>query len=113
MKMKSLLVVALSAFLLSCVVGIKKMNNLSLGMTKEQVKANVGDSYLIRGAVVNNFNQSVEVWEYDVRKRHSVTKAERYWLYMVDGKLVQWGKAGDWATESTRLKDVQFSSGPQ
>ncbi len=113
MKLKSLLIVLLSALLFSCVVGIKKMNNLSLGMTKEQVKANVGDSYLIRGAVVNNYNQSVEVWEYDVRKRHSVTKGERYWLYMVDGKLMQWGKAGDWSTEATRLKDQQFASGQQ
>ncbi len=113
MKMNNLLWTGILIFLFSCAVGIKKMNNLSLGMSKEQVKTNVGDSYIIRGAVVNKYNQSVEVWEYEVRKRHSLTHAERYWLYMVDGKLVQWGKAGDWSTEAERIKDVQFSSGQQ
>jgi hypothetical protein len=96
-------------FCFSCAIGIKKMNNLSLGMTKEEVKSAVGDNFIIRGGVVNKFNQSVEVWEYEVRKRRSITDAERYWLYMVDGKLVQWGKAGsNWANEAVRLNDVQF-----
>ena len=113
MKRNTLLMTGLVSFLLSCAVGIKKMNNLSLGMSKEQVKANVGDSYIIRGAIVNKYNQSVEVWEYDVRKRHSITNAERYWLYMVDGKLVQWGRAGDWITEAERIKDIQFSPAQQ
>ena len=96
-------------FCISCAVGIKKMNRLSLGMTKEEVKSAVGNNFIIRGGVVNKFSQSVEVWEYDVRKRRSITDAERYWLYMVDGKLVQWGKAGsNWANEAVRLNDVQF-----
>lgn len=113
MSIKSLLIIVTLFSTLSCAVGIRRMNNLSLGMTKEQVKSSVGDNYIIRGAVVNKFNQSIEVWEYEVRKRRSVTDVEKYWLYMVDNKLVQWGRAGDWITESARLNDIQFPSGPQ
>ena len=111
MKTKSLLMTATLGLLFSCAVGIKRMNNLSLGMSKEQVQASVGDNYIIRGAIVNRYNQSVEVWEYDVRKRRSLTESERYWLYIVDGKLVQWSRAGNWATEAARINETQFPSG--
>lgn len=113
MKIKSLLLTGALGFLFSCAVGIKKMNNLSLGMSKEQVQSSVGDNYIIRGAIVNRYNQSVEVWEYDVRKRRSVTDSERYWLYIVDGKLVQWSKAGNWETEAARINETQFALGQQ
>ncbi|HUP11514.1 MAG TPA: hypothetical protein VM187_04865 [Niastella sp.] len=113
MKLKSLLSISVLVFLFSCAVGIKRMNNLSLGMTKEQIKTNVGDNYIIRGAVVNDYNQSVEVWEYEVRKRRSITTTEHYWLYLVDSKLVQWGRAGDWSTEAARIKTFQFPAAQQ
>jgi hypothetical protein len=113
-KTKLAFILFITLFCFSCAVGIKRMNNLSLGMTKEEVKSAVGDNFIIRGGVVNRFSQSVEVWEYDVRKRRSITDSERYWLYMVDGKLVQWGKAGsNWANEAVRLNDVQFPTSTQ
>ena len=113
MKIKALLIIGTLVFLLSCAVGIRKMNDLSLGMSKEQVQTAVGNNYIIRGAVVNKYNQSVEVWEYDVRKRRSLTESERYWLYMVDGKLVQWSRAGNWADEAARITNTQFTTGQQ
>lgn len=113
MNIKSVLMTVATVLLFSCAVGTKRMNNLSLGMSKDQVQAAVGRNYVIRGAIVNRYNQSVEVWEYDVRKRRSLTESERYWLYMVDGKLVQWSRAGNWVEEAERINNTQFQIGQQ
>jgi hypothetical protein len=30
-------------------------------------------------------------------------KEKPYWLYFADGRLVQWGEAGDWRREADRI----------
>ncbi len=34
-----------------------------------------------------------------------------YWLYFYDGKLVQWGQAGDWKKEADRIYEINFATG--
>jgi hypothetical protein len=34
-----------------------------------------------------------------------------YWLYFADGRLVQWGEAGDWRREADRIYDLRFNVG--
>jgi hypothetical protein len=31
-----------------------------------------------------------------------------FWLYFHDGKLVQWGQAGDWRKEADRIYEYRF-----
>jgi len=33
-----------------------------------------------------------------------------YWLYFVNGRLVQWGEAGDWRREVDRIYEVRFGT---
>jgi hypothetical protein len=86
----------------------KKLNNLSVGMTTEQVKKTVGTNYVLRGSIINKFDQKVEVWEYKLSQPGYVSLKNYYWLYIVDGKLSQWGQAGDWSREADRIYEIRF-----
>jgi hypothetical protein len=32
----------------------------------------------------------------------------KYWMYFYDGKLVQWGEAGDWQREADQIYEMRF-----
>lgn len=114
----------------------RNLSKISLDMTKEQVIEQMGQPTVVRGAIKNKFNQAVEVWEYKLSKAQAgkfwgnlgasvatfgiwapaaVVSHEaditNYWLYFYDGKLVQWGQAGDWKREADRIYEVNFATG--
>jgi hypothetical protein len=37
-------------------------------------------------------------------------KEKPYWLYFADGRLVQWGEAGDWRREADRIYEFRFGT---
>lgn len=66
-----------------------RLNCLELGMSKEEVKELLGKP-TPRGMMKNE-----ETWEY---KKMGMNSYDIYWIKFVDGKLVFWGKPGDYGT---------------
>ncbi|NNM43018.1 MAG: hypothetical protein HKM07_01575 [Chlamydiae bacterium] len=66
-----------------------------------------------RGSIINKFGQSIEVREYKTKDWLATSWQEyerTYWLYFCDGKLVQWGRAGDWAEAKRMIYDINFKT---
>lgn len=108
------------------------LNNISLMMTKKETVQQMKVKGIARGAMINKFGQSIEVMEYHINQGKSgkqlgielaftistlglgspilLSEGEisTYWLYFCDGKLVQWGKAGDWAEAQKTIYDINF-----
>lgn len=82
--------------------------NLELGMSKEQVIDTIGKPDIARGAIMNKYNQLIEVWEYDRLVSNWSWDKKRMWVYFSDGQLVQWGEAGDWRREADRIHEIRF-----
>lgn len=117
-----------------------ELKSLDLGMSKDQVVKVLGEPKAVRGAIINNYGQNVEVWEYHltVGKKTSTggkiaigiigtafvvgtaglglpflaPDMDDYWFYFVDGELSQWGKAGDWDVAKRQVLDIKFNSEP-
>lgn len=125
----------LAIFLCGCVASVPPSSGLKyvkLGMTKEQVAEKIGEPTVARGGLKNKFGQTVEVYEYRLALPSddsagqvvgksvatifsaglaaSAFKGERrdFWLYFHDGKLIQWGQAGDWRREADRIYEFRF-----
>ena len=116
---------------------LQRLSQISLGMTKGEVIQVIGSPYTVRGAVTNKYGQSVEVWEVvlsqpktgrQLTNEVAVTaltfgllspvlatpgKEVAYWLYFVNGRLAQWGEAGDWRREADRIYEIRFGSADQ
>lgn len=105
-----------------CMQPASKLKMLSLGQTKEDVIASIGDPRVVRGAIQNKYGQNIEVWEYrlllssdnafDTFMFGSASADKRdYWLYFVNDELVKWGQAGDWQKEAQNIYEIRFTSG--
>ena len=101
-------------------------------MKKSQVFERLGEPTVLRGSLQNKYGQIVEVAEYRLTLPSNDSagtvigktagtiitlgigavafKGEQrdYWLYFYDGKLVQWGQAGDWRREADRIYEFRF-----
>lgn len=94
---------------------VEKLSLIELRMSKEKVKTAIGDPNEVRGSIVNEDNDVVTVWQYnlyaaDASTRNFIagfltatiswwvplTSTDSYWLYFVENQLAQWGRAGDW-----------------
>lgn len=111
-----------------------RLQRVSLDMSKEEVRKCMGNPTVVRGSIRNKYGQNIEVWEYtltlpptsgETAAKAGITavtfgfalpfvllaqKDSRYWLYFFDGKLAQWGQAGDWAREADRIYEFRFGS---
>jgi len=88
-----------------------KLRNLNLQMTKTEVISAIGEPTAARGAITNKYGQVIEVWEYALYRTANdafLGLPTFYWLYFNDGKLVQWGEAGDWGREADRIYEMRF-----
>jgi hypothetical protein len=96
-----------------CGTTSKVLSRVSLDMTKPDVTDKIGEPDAVRGSIRNKYGQVVEVWEYRLYQYSGAIEGlspyyDLYWLYFVDGKLVQWGKAGDWQKEADRIYEMRF-----
>jgi len=116
-KLKLVLFVPLALLLLeACVTGrsSSELIKLRLDMTKGQVFAALGEPSAARGSIRNKYDQVIEVWEYQLRKpeedndMYMHNTKYPYWLYFCNGKLVQWGAAGDWRREADKIYEMRF-----
>lgn len=88
-----------------------KLMKLNLQMMKSEVISAIGEPTAARGSMTNKYDQVIEVWEYALYKTDDDAFFGRptfYWLYFHDGKLVQWGEAGDWKREADRIYEMRF-----
>ena len=110
MFMQSFLVLVVLSFVIGCATTGKLMK-LQLGMTKEEVVRVMGEPDAARGSMRNKYDQVIEVWEYLLFKTDEDAMYGRktpYWLYFYNGRLVQWGEAGDWQREADRIHEIRF-----
>jgi hypothetical protein len=113
-----------------------ELRQVSIGMTKSEIVAAMGEPTVARGGVRNRYGQVIEVWEYTlalpsqdtagqivgksvftfftlgIGAKEFTTEKKNYWLYFYDSKLVQWGEAGDWRTEPERIYEFNFNPEP-
>ncbi len=82
------------------------LHRLAIGNTKEEVNTSMGDPANVVGA--KQFESGiVEAWEYQ-RWRAQLGPdyvEEAYWIYFLDGKVVQWSKPGNFDLEAGRIYD--------
>lgn len=88
----------------------KNLDGISIHMSKQEVINRMHGQGVARGAIINKHGQTIEVREYKVSDLWLPTtwELETYWLYFCDGRLVQWGKAGDWAEAQKVIYDINF-----
>jgi hypothetical protein len=79
-------------------------------MTKDEVLSTMGKQTAVRASMTNKYGQVIEVWEYGLHKAaFGITGGTKYyWLYFYNGKLVQWGEAGDWQREADLIYETKF-----
>lgn len=131
--MRSTVIILLfSIFMAGCATDSSQMSEINLGMTKQEVRERLGSPTVARGALTNKYGQTVEVLEYKLAMPSDETvgsvvgksaftvltlgmgaamfqgQRRDFWLYFHDGKLVQWGQAGDWRKEADRIYEYRF-----
>jgi hypothetical protein len=128
----TVLILLFSVFMAGCATDSSQMSEISLGMTKQEVRDRLGSPTVARGALTNKYGQTVEVLEYTLAMPSDETvgtvvgksaftvltlgmgaamfqgQRRDFWLYFHDGKLVQWGQAGDWRKEADRIYEYRF-----
>lgn len=83
--------------LVACATPSKKINNLRLGMTPDEVRKQMAMGYTVRAAKVFADGQTQETWEFS--SGFSPTPKD-YWVFFENGKVVQWGEPGDFMGKS-------------
>ena len=119
MKVKSLLAGVSVAMLVGCASTSineqnKQLSKVELGMTKEQVLT-IMPRGVPRGAKLYP-NGSVSVLEYVAGNYspfdHHANQwtgmvNQTMWLYFYNGKLIQWGKPGDWPVNPDAIFEIR------
>ncbi len=98
------LMVIIAACFIGCSTPTKKIKNLTLGMTPEEVLEQMGDPYTIRAAKVFDDGHTTEIWEY--QPAFLSFNPKTFWIYFENQKVVQWGEPGDFAGKSGRTVPV-------
>ena len=88
----SLLAVLLVGSVVGCSSPGKKVKNVRLGMTPDEVLDAMGKPTTIRAAKVYEDGQTQQVWEYVQRL---ALDPRDVWIYFENDKAVQWGAPGD------------------
>ncbi len=103
-----------------CITTTKVLSRISLDMTKSEVIQKIKEPTSVRGSIKNKYGQIIEVWEYRLCSHATLGSRypsgvhaihyhyDLYWLYFVNNKLVQWGKAGDWRKEADEIYEIRF-----
>jgi len=97
----------------SCATTTKALYKLDIGDTKSEVISKIGEPTAVRGSIVNNYDQVIDVWEYRLYMYTAAIEGlspyyNLYWLYFSNGELAQWGQAGDWQNEADIIIEHRF-----
>jgi starvation-inducible outer membrane lipoprotein len=106
MNRKMLFLVILSIFILSgCVTSTRRLNSISLGMSKQEIIKELGQPAAFRGAFKDESGKNLEAYEYVLCKPSAdkiICWDTSYLLWFSDGKLTRWGEVNDWVTTADR-----------
>jgi hypothetical protein len=88
------------------------MSKISLGMTEEEVREVLGDPADVIGSRYYDEGHVIRVLQYleaefSYTSDHDRLKKD-YYLYFLDGKLVQWGRPGDWEKEADQIYELRI-----
>ncbi|MEJ2656096.1 MAG: hypothetical protein P8012_02740 [Desulfobacterales bacterium] len=88
MKPFRIIVILLSiAFLFGCAESFQRMNNLKIGMTKQEVVKTIGAPY------ITSASGNVEYLKY--RTYGGIFYSDEYYVRLLDGKVDAYGQKGD------------------
>ena len=102
LRVVAVLVCALG--LAACATPAKKVKNIRLGMSPDQVRTQMGEPYTVRAAKVFADGQTTEIWEYVTL--FSLLPKD-YWVCFENGKVVQWGEPGDFTGKPSTIATVE------
>lgn len=94
-----LLALLAAAAVTACASSAKRLNRLSLGMSKPQVLDTLGDPDTTKAG------DGVEVLEYQMSP--DSFRVEPYWVILKDGKVSKYGRAGDFNTSAGTVLTIQ------
>jgi hypothetical protein len=87
------------------------MSSISLGMTEEEVRKVLGSPADVIGSRYYKGDHVIKVLQYIEAKftldTHDVLM-KNFYLYFLDGKLVQWGRPGDWEKEADKIYEIRI-----
>ncbi|MBI4991434.1 hypothetical protein HZB96_05065 [Candidatus Gottesmanbacteria bacterium] len=89
--MKKLIYIFIMALLIAGCATAAKMNRLSVGMSKDEVIKVMGNPNSQKAS------EGVECLEYYL-SNSMMGDTGTYWVMMKDGKVIQYGRAGDFGT---------------
>lgn len=93
--------IIVAGIIAGCTTPAQKVRQLKLGMMSEEVIERIGEPYTIRAAKIYENEQQEEVWVYNRPWWMVLSMSpESVWVHFEDGKVVQWGKPGDFAGKS-------------
>jgi hypothetical protein len=88
MKSKRIIIIFLSvAFLLGCAESFQRINNLKIGMTKQEVIEAIG--------VPNSISATRNVEYLKYRINTGLFSTDKYYVRLVNGKVESYGQSGD------------------
>ena len=102
-------ITAVLAVAVGCATPAKKVKNLRLGMTPDEVREELGKPTTIRAAKVYQDEQWTEVWEYLPPLISLNPKS--FWIIFENDRLVQWSEPGDFNTARTSVKEYSPQRG--
>jgi outer membrane protein assembly factor BamE (lipoprotein component of BamABCDE complex) len=92
----AMLVVIMSAFVVSGCATTSELRKLSIGMDKKEVVDILGEPVSTRASI--RPSGMVEIWDYKFAKNVLGFPPVRdtYWIFFKDNKVFQWGEENDW-----------------
>ncbi len=91
--MKRIFFICSCLFLMGCTTMISATNKLNIGMSKQEVIGVLGEPQSSKAS------ENEEVWEYQLLAT-DLREHEEFWAVFKDGRLAQYGKAGDFLSAS-------------
>ena len=90
------------------------LQNLEIGMDKNQVVKVAGDPDAARGAKKDDKGKTIEVWTYNLtRPSGCKRRMTPYLLRFEDNKLAQWGQERDWLRQPDKVEKIIRERGSQ
>ncbi len=94
-----------------------RMCKITVGMSKNEVVEILGKDGYVRSSAINELNKVIEILQYEYKfqdydpfigPRRFPDEHDTYWFKFYDGKLVNWGKPGDWKKEADNISEIRF-----
>lgn len=101
-------VVLCALVVVGCNTPARRIKNIELGMSPDEVRDVMGSAYVARASKVYENGEWTAIWEY--LPPALTFNPKTFWIYFENGKVVQWGEPGDFAGKSgTAVPVTEYS----